>query len=153
MREQRIHQIFVVSVSLKALHALVEIAGGIALGLFNTGAIVLWLYRASEDKPGWIENGLSKFATTFSGGEHHYYVFFLVSHGIVNMALAIGLLRERLWAYPATFAVLTLFIAYQLYRFTYTHDVGLIVFSLLDVIVMALAWHEYRLLRSHLPTR
>ena len=152
MQEKRIHQVFVISVLAKAVHALIEIAGGIALGFFNTDTIVRWLYRASEDKPDWIEDSVTKFATAFTGQEHGYYVFFLVSHGIVNLALVVGLLRERLWAYPATLAVLTLFIAYQLFRFTHVHDPGLILFSVLDLIVMALAWHEYQLVKRHLPT-
>ena len=37
-----------------------------------------------------------------------------------------GLLREKLWAYPASFAVFGAFIAYQLYRYSWTHDVALI---------------------------
>ena len=63
-----------------------------------------------------------------------------------------GLMRERLWAYPVTFVVLSLFVAYQVQRFIYVRDPGLIVLSLLDVIVMALAWHEYRLVKRDLPT-
>ena len=153
MRERRIHQVFVLSVGLKGLHALVEIAGGIALAFFNTDAIIRWLYASSEGGPDWVEKTLTSFARTFTGQEHHYYVWFLVSHGLINMALVAGLLRQKLWAYPATFAVLSLFIAYQLYRFTFTHDIGLIVFSALDVVVMALAWHEYGLVKRHLPTR
>jgi uncharacterized membrane protein len=45
-----------------------------------------------------------------------------------------------------------LFIALQLLRFGHVHDLALILFSLLDVIVIVLAVHEYRLLRKHLPT-
>ncbi len=153
MQEKRIHQLFVVSVALKGLHALIEIAGGIALALFNTDAIVRWLYAAGEGRPDWIEETLARFARTFTGQEHHYYVWFLVSHGLINLALVIGLLRGKLWAYPATFAVLSLFIAYQLYRFTYTHDIGLILLQRARRLVMALAWHEYGLVKRHLPTR
>jgi uncharacterized membrane protein len=152
VQEKRIHQLFQISVALKGLHGIVEIAGGIALAFFKTDAIVRWLYWRSVGKPDWVEHRVTKFASSFSGREHHYYVFFLVSHGILNMALVVGLLREKLWSYPATFAVLTLFIAYQLFRFTHVHDPGLIVFSLLDVIVMGLAWHEYQLVKRHLPT-
>jgi uncharacterized membrane protein len=50
------------------------------------------------------------------------------------------------------FAVLVLFIVLQLLRFTHVHDPGLILFSILDMMVIALAWHEYQLLRKHLPT-
>jgi uncharacterized membrane protein len=152
MQEKRIHQLFQLSVGLKGLHAIIEIVGGIALAFFNTDAIIRWLYHAGEGKPDWVEEGLTKFANAFTGQEHDYYVFFLVSHGLVNMGLVIGLLREKLWAYPATLGVLTLFIAYQLFRFTHVHDPGLIVFSVLDAIVMALAWHEYQLVKRHLPT-
>src|SRR5437763_3842 len=136
MRVKRILLIFAFSVSLKGLHATIEIIGGIALALFNTDRIIRWLYQTGEGKPDWIQQGLTRFANAFTGQEHDYYVFFLVSHGVVNMALVVGLLREKLWAYPATLAVLTLFIAYQLFRFSHVHDPGLIVFSVLDVIVM-----------------
>lgn len=63
----------------------------------------------------------------------------------------IGLLREKLIAYPASLAALAGFIAYQIYRYSYTHSVGLLVLTAFDLIVMALVWHEWRLLRRHLP--
>jgi hypothetical protein len=44
-----------------------------------------------------------------------------------------------------------LFIVYQLYRFSYTHGFGLIVLTVFDVFVIGLIWHEYRLVRRHLP--
>src|SRR3954447_22557203 len=89
MNERRIHQLFEVSVALKGLHAVVEIAGGIALALFDTDAIVRWLYSASEGRPDWIEEMLTRFAGSFSGQEHHYYVSLLVSHGFINLALVV----------------------------------------------------------------
>ena len=146
MRGNRVHQLFLISVTLKGLHALIEIAGGIALYFFSTATIVHWLYSESGDS----NDLLAKFARTFSGAEHSFYAFYLVSHGIVNLAIVAALLSRKLWAYPATFAVLTLFIVYQLYRYTFTHDIGLSAITALDLIVMALAWNEYRLMkRSH----
>ena len=143
MQQKRIHQIFQISVALKGLHGIIEIAGGLALALFSTDSVLRLLYRF--DRHDWL-------ARHFSAGEHHYYVFFFLSHGALNLALAILLLLEKLWGYPLAFAVLGLFIALQLIRFAHVHDPGLIVFSILDVIVIALAVHEYRLLRKHLPT-
>ena len=143
MHEKRIHQIFEISVALKGLHGLVEIAGGLALALFSTDSILGLIYRF--DRHDWV-------ARHFSSGEHHYYVFFFLSHGGLNLAVAILLFLEKLWAYPVAFAVLGLFIVLQLFRFAHVHDPGLILFSILDVIVIILAVHEYRLLRKHLPT-
>ena len=59
---------------------------------------------------------------------------------------SIGLLREKLWAYPASFVVFGAFIAYQLYRYSFTHEISLILLSIFDLFVIALAVHEYRLL-------
>ena len=143
MQEKRIHQIFVVSVALKGAHALLEIAGGIALYLFSTDAIVRLLDRI--DPHDWV-------AQYFPPSEQHFFAFYLLSHGLVKAVLVVGLLRERLWAYPASFAVFSLFIAYQLYRYSFTHDIALILLSVFDLFVIGLAVHEYRLLRRHLPT-
>ena len=143
MQQKRIHQIFQISVALKGLHGIIEIAGGLALALFSTISILRLLYRF--DKHEWV-------ARHFNNGEHHYYTFFFLSHGALNLALAIGLLLEILWAFPAAIGILVLFIAMQMFRFIHVHDPGLVVFSILDVIVIALAVHEYRLLRKHLPT-
>ena len=157
MQEKRIHQIFVVSVALKGLHALIEIVGGIALYLVSTGTIVHaingWSYdELVEDRQDWVATHLLEFARTFSVAEHHFYAFYLLSHGLIKSVLVVGLLREKLWAYPASFAVFGAFIAYQLYRYSFTHDIALILLSIFDLFVIYLAVHEYRLLRKHLPT-
>jgi len=143
VQQKRIHQLFQISVALKGLHGLVEIAGGLALALFSTDSVLRLIYRF--DRHDWV-------ARHFSTGEHDYYTFFFLSHGALNLVVAILLLLEKLWAYPAAMAVLALFVALQLFRFTHVHDPALIVFSVLDLIVIALAIHEYRLLRKHLPT-
>jgi uncharacterized membrane protein len=158
MQEKGVHQLFVVSVLFKGAHALIEIAGGAILYLVSTATIIHainnWSYdELIDDRHDWIANHLLGFSSHFSVAEHHFYAFYLVSHGVIKAILVIGLLRQRMWAYPASFAVFGLFIAYQLYRYTFTQDVALIVLSIFDLFVIYLAVHEYRLLRHHLPTR
>jgi uncharacterized membrane protein len=143
MQEKRIHQLFVVSVTMKGLHALIEIAGGLALYLVSADMIARWLDEI--DRGGWLERH-------FPLTEQHFYAFYLLSHGLVKSVLVVGLLREKLWAFPASIAVFGAFILYQLYRYSYTHDLGLIALSIFDLFVIGLAVHEYRLLRKHLPT-
>ena len=140
MHEKRIHQLFVASVLAKGAHALVEVAGGLTLYLLGADAIAQWI-RPHE----WV-------ARHFAPSEQHFYAFYLLSHGLIKGALVIGLLKEKLWAYPASVAVFGLFIAYQLYRYSWTHDFTLILLSIFDLFVIALAVHEYRLLRAHRPT-
>ena len=55
-----------------------------------------------------------------------------------------SLFRERLWAFPLALFVLAVFVAYQLHRFGRTHSIVLLMLTLLDVVVMALIWREFR---------
>ena len=143
MREKSIHRIFVFSVLAKGAHALIEIAGGLALYLFSSDAIGRWVDHIDPHE--WL-------ARHFDLAEQHFFAFYLLSHGLVKAVLVYGLLKEKLWAYPASFAVFGAFIAYQLYRYSYTHEFALILLSIFDLFVIYLAVHEYRLLRKHLPT-
>jgi uncharacterized membrane protein len=158
MNEHRIHQIFQVSVLLKGAHAVIECVGGIALALVGTSTIanianVLTQEELIEDPKDFVATHLLAMAQGFSVEAKHFYAFYLLSHGIVKLLLVIGLLRNKLWSYPASLMVLGLFIVYQLYRFSFTHGAGLIVLTVFDLVVIGLIWHEYGLVRRHLPTK
>lgn len=156
MEERRIHQIFQLSVLAKGAHALLECAGGVALWLIGTNTIndavrMLTQEELLEDPNDYLATHLLAWAQGFSVETRHFYAFYLVSHGVVKLFLVVGLLRNKLWAYPASLVVMGLFIVYQLYRFSYTHGWGLIVLTVFDLIVIWLVWHEYRLVRKHRP--
>jgi uncharacterized membrane protein len=143
MREKSIHRIFVASVAAKGLHAMIEIAGGLTLYLFSSDTIGRWVDHIDPHE--WLAHHVDF-------GEQGFFAFYLLSHGILKGAVVVALLKEKLWAYPAAIALFGAFIAYQLYRYSFTHDVALIALSIFDLFVIALAVHEYRLLRKHLPT-
>jgi uncharacterized membrane protein len=156
MNEHRVHQIFQLSILLKGAHAAIECAGGIALALISTSTIANLVNRLSqeeliEDPHDFLATHLLAWAQSFSVATQHFYAFYLLGHGAVKMLLVIGLLKGKLWSYPASLVVFGLFIVYQLYRFSYTHGAGLIVLTVLDMVVMVLIWREYGLMRRHLP--
>ena len=156
MNERRIHRIFEISILLKGAHALIECIGGLVLAVVGTSTIVGWVNSLTqdeliEDPNDFVGTHLSSLANNFSVSTQHFYAFYLLSHGIIKALLVVGLLRNKLWSYPASLVVLGLFIAYQIYRYSYTHGFGLIVLTVFDVFVMWLIWHEYRLVRRHLP--
>ena len=158
MNEHRIHQIFQFGLLLKGAHAVIECAGGIAVAVISTSTITnlvntLTQEELIEDPKDWIATHLLTMAQNYSVQTKHFYAFYLLSHGIVKLLLVIGLLKGKLWSYPASLIVLGLFIAYQLYRFSYTHGAGLIVLTVFDLVVMWLIWHEYGLVRRHLPLK
>ncbi len=158
MNEHRIHQIFQVSILLKGAHAVLECVSGVVVALVSTGTIVNFVNALTqeeliEDPQDFLATHLRALAQTYSVETKHFYAFYLISHGVVKLLIVIGLLNNKLWSYPASLVVFGLFIAYQLYRFSYTHGAGLIVLTVFDVVVMGLIWHEYRLVLRHLPTK
>ena len=101
MNEQRIHRIFKVSVLLKGAHAVIECIGGLTLALASTTSIVGWVNRITqdeliEDPNDFIATHLLSMAQEFSVNTKNFYAFYLLSHGIVKLALVVGLLRNKL---------------------------------------------------------
>jgi uncharacterized membrane protein len=158
VKEHRIRQIFEASVLLKGVHALIECIGGLVLAFVSTSAITSLVNSLTQDElikhpNDFVAAYFLRLAQNLTVSDEHFYALYLLSHGIIKLFLVIGLLRRKLWAYPVSLVVLGLFIVYQLYRFSYTHGIGLIVLTVFDVVVMGLIWHEYRLVRRHLPSR
>src|SRR5258707_1979660 len=157
INERRVHQIFEISILLKGAHALIECVGGLVLIFVSTSAITSLVNTFTQEEliedPNVVAGHLLGLAQNFTVSTQRFYAFYLLSHGVIKVFLVVGLLKNKPWAYPVSLVVLGLFIVYQLYRFSYTHGVGLIVLTVFDVIVMGLIWHEYRLVRRHLTSR
>jgi len=141
--------LFRASVSLKGLDAGLEIVGGAALLTVSPD----WILRAisfltqdelAEDPRDLVANHLLHAAQSLSLGTERFAAIYLLSHGIIKIGLVGALLKDKLWAYPAAVIVFGAFIVYQLYRFSFTHGLGLIALSLFDAIVIWLIWLEYR---------
>jgi uncharacterized membrane protein len=151
--EKNIHLVFEISLIFKGVIALVEIIGGILVYFVSQTFlmnIVLNITQdeLTEDPKDFIAHYLIQSAQNLSISSQHFAGFFLVSHGIIKMFLIIGLLRKKLWYYPTAIVVFGLFIVYQLYRFSFTHSLWLLLITLIDVVVIWLARHEWKYLRE-----
>jgi uncharacterized membrane protein len=147
IKEKRIHELFEVGILLKGLNALVEIVLGTLLLFTNVADIVLVMTQNELiDDPGdFIANQLQSFAAHLSPQAQTYAALYLLSHGIIKGFLVLGLLRDKLWAYPASLAVLSLFVLYQIIKYLENHSIVLVLLTLFDLVVMWLIYHEYRL--------
>lgn len=153
VNEQNIHAVFDVSLWLKAAFALGEVISGIAAFIVTKNALlygVLFLTRPefAEDPHDVIANYLLHSAQNLSIGTKTFAALYLISHGAIKLWLIIGLLRQKILYYPTSILIFSLFILYQLYRFSLTHSYLLLVISFLDAIVIALTWHEWKQLRK-----
>ena len=153
MRQQNIHRLFKAGVTLKGLHALLELITGAAiLALSPVGVANFFLDLAQREQaqgaPGFITDFLLALAQGVQHGGQHFAGIYLLVVGLMNMGLVIGLLTGALWSFPAALAALALLMVYQLYRYTHTHSFILILLTLFDAVVWWFVWHEYRILRS-----
>lgn len=158
LKEKDIHRLFEVILTLKGIHALIEIVGGFFLYFASQEFIYKMVFFITQDEllenpQDFLSNYLIKSAGSLSIDSSHFAVFYLLSHGIIKIVLVTELLRKRLWAYPASIVVFGLFIIYQMYRFTFTHSLWLILFTLLDVLVIWLTVHEYRYMKRHFSSQ
>ncbi len=144
-----VHVSFEIGLLLKGIHGLMEVIGG-ALMFFltpnqlNALARFLTKHELSEDPRDLVANFLLNSSSSFSLSTQHFAEFYLMSHGIIKCILVFLLWRKKLWAYPLTVVSLILFIAYQIYRYTLTQSVFLILLSIFDAVMIALTCLEYK---------
>jgi uncharacterized membrane protein len=152
MNETQVRKVFVASVALKGVNALIESILGVVLHFVSSDAIVAWaksltLHELTVNPNDFIASHLLSLAENFAMNSKQFYAVYLFSHGLIKVFLVIGLLRGKMWAYPVSLVVLGLFVVYQMYRFSHTFSLGLVALSVFDAFVMVLIWHEYRLAR------
>lgn len=154
--EKNLHIAFEISLVLKAALALAEIASGI-FAYFVTRQFLLDLVdvmtrtELTEDPRDFAANYLLHAAQNLSISSQNFTALYLFSHGVIKLWLIIGLWRKKLGYYPAAITVFGLFIIYQVYRYSFTHSLLLLVITALDVFVIGLTWFEYQHLRRILP--
>jgi uncharacterized membrane protein len=157
MRQEHFHQLFEVSVVLKGLHALLELVMGAAILALSPFVVANYLVSLATrgQQNGWPDfavNFLLHVAQSAVGGGQHFAGIYLLAVGVINMGLVIGLLTGRLWAFPAALTALAILMGYQLYRYTHTHAVVLVLLTIFDAVVWWLVRHEYLDLRSRAHT-
>ena len=150
--ENNVHVAFEISLTLKGVFALAEIAAGI-FAYFVTTQFLLDLVQAitrtelMEDPRDFVANYLLHAAQGLSVSSQHFTAYYLLGHGVIKLWLIIGLWQKKLGYYLAAIAVFSLFILYQLYRYSFTHSLSLLLITVLDVVVIGLTWFEYQHLR------
>ena len=150
-REAQLRRIFQIALVLKAAHSVFEIVGGIMLFLTSPGAILALATMLTdaeliEDPDDRIANSILGAAEKLSAADLRSAAFFLFSHGAVKLFLVGAVMLEYAWAYPAFMFALAGLILYQTYQLTHGLSLALLALTIIDLIVLWLTWHEYRLI-------
>lgn len=154
--EEKLHVAFEISLALKGVFSLGEIVAGV-FTYFVTQQFLFDLVNAitrmelTEDPRDFIANYLLHGAQNLSISSQHFAALYLFSHGAIKLWLVFGLWRKKLGYYPTAMAVFGVFIGYQVYRYSFTHSLSLLLITALDLLVVGLTWFEYQHLRRILP--
>src|SRR5437660_12358758 len=143
------HTFFLLSVWSKEVAGLLETIGGLLLLLIphtRLNALVLFLTapELAEDPTDRIATLLQRMVQELGTDTKLFASGYLIVHGIIKVFLVAGLLGRRLWSYPVSLWFLAGFIAYQAYRFFFTHSLWMIALTIVDLIVAFLIWREYQ---------
>jgi len=154
MRPSRLtHLLFDISAISKGVDGVLEVIGGTILFFIKPAQIhtvvrLLTQHELSRDPHDRIANMLLNGEQHLTVGTQVFAASYLLWHGAIKVVLVTALLLQKRWAYPAAIAAFTLFLVYQLYRYSHTFAPTLLALSVMDVVVIVLTWLEYRRLQA-----
>jgi uncharacterized membrane protein len=146
------HDVFRVSIFLKGLYSFFELLAGAVL-LFGTSDRIfnfihhIFRNELLEDAHDFIGNFVISLVGNLPQQMKVFIALYLLSHGIVKLALIIALWKEKRWAYPIAMGVFGLFIVYQIYRYILHPSLILLFLNDLDMVVIILTLLEWRRLK------
>jgi uncharacterized membrane protein len=140
---------FHAGITLKGIDGLFETVGGLLLWLIRpsqVNSIVRFLtqHELSHDPHDFIAVHLFGPSATLLSSNRLFASLYLLTHGATKVVLVVALWRNALWAYPLTIFVFVAFSAYQLYRYSHTHSIAMLLLTIFDVLLICLTWLEWR---------
>lgn len=115
----------------------------------NRLVVQLTQHELVEDPHDWVATHLRYVVSHLSSNTKVFGGVYLLGHGAIKVFLVWGgLLRRKLWAFPAALGFLGAFILYQAYRMAHRFSLGLLVLTIVDLIVLLLIWREYGIVKG-----
>ncbi len=95
-------------------------------------------------------HAVSPFAHHFSFEITYFLAIYLIFWGAIDVSLSIQLLRLKLWAFPLTMWLISLFVVYEVYRYTHTHSLILLGIIIIDLFLILLINGEFKRVKRNL---
>ncbi|GAA1200956.1 DUF2127 domain-containing protein [Pseudonocardia alaniniphila] len=154
---RRTERLFRLAMFVKGLDGAIELIGAIVL-LLVPATLVNHLVAdvISRDLVGSADGFLARHLVAgtaeFASGNRTFVILYLGLHGVVKLGLVVALLRRWMPAYPVAAVVLSVFVAYELYRAVRTGSVVLPLLAVVDILIIIMVVREYLLLRREVRT-
>ncbi len=139
--EKYFRRTFQIGIIIKGLDGILELVGGLLLFAIKPAAlsglaVFFTQHELAKDPKDFIANYLLHTAQNLPTSAKLFGAIYLASHGIIKILIVAGLLKNKLWAYPTAIAVFTAFGIYQIYRYTFSHAMSLVILTILDAVII-----------------
>ena len=138
-----LHHLFRATILIKGIDGILDIITSLIL-LFSSSntflRIIPTLLRKEliEDPNDIIGNYLMMVSQNLLPDTQLFIVIYLAVHGFIKIGLALALNGKNYRAYKVSEMILIIFVCYQLYRFSHTQSIVLLLFTLLDILIVFL---------------
>jgi uncharacterized membrane protein len=142
------HRVFELAILIKGIDGVLETLGGLLILFVPLHSLDEWLrfvlaHELSTESHDLLAHSAKHLLDVLSLSTKVFASAYLIGHGLVKIFLVYALWREKLWAFPVALWFIALFVAYQIYRYSHTHSMALLIFALIDVCVAWFIWREY----------
>lgn len=149
MRQRVLDLLFFIGVVVKGLDGLVELIGGIVILVLSPAGLqhlaqIATAHELAEDPHDILANLILHGAVNLAPKTAGFLAAYLLVHGVVKLAIVLALLRGSRRIYPWAIAALTMFLIFQVYELFVSPSVFIVVLTVMDVLIIALTWREWR---------
>jgi len=158
IKEKYWHETFIFAIVIKSFTGITETLSGLVLLFINPVILNAILNRLSrgeqlEDPKDFFLVYAQQYISHLTSGTQIFAGLYILSHGIINLFLVLGLIKEKTWAYLVGIGILFSFMMYQLFRIALHHSLFMEVITVFDVFFIVLIWHEYNYLTKKLANK
>jgi len=148
-----VHRAFWISLFIKGLDGMLQLLGGIAVFAFAPGTLgraYRWLTRflvgdrAHNPEADFIKDA----AHSFHMNVEMLVAIYLLANGIIKVLLVYGLLKEKLWVFPAALVGFGLMFSLELYRLSVHFYWGIFILMCISIFVITMVILEWRKVRA-----
>ncbi|WP_407342673.1 DUF2127 domain-containing protein [Pengzhenrongella phosphoraccumulans] len=137
---------------LKGVSGALELLAGLLLFFISPASLAGLLSfitqrEIAEDPHDRIATFILHSADHFSSGNKAFAIAYLWVHAAIKLIAVIGILRNKLWAYPFSLITLGLLMLFQIYSIVVRFSLGMVALTLFDAVILWLIWREYAKVR------
>ena len=152
--EKVVYKVFFWSILLKGAISVFEVIAGSALFFIPSATIIgLALTVLNYIPDSGIQNKLIQEVATYTSGTVIFVAFYLLSRGLIKVLLIGALLKNKVWAYPASLFVLFALVLYQIGQIYSHHSPIVIAITLFDIFVMYFIYLEWKIVEKHVAQK